>query len=295
MRKEEKDLLIQHLTKVTGKSLKNASFYPIHGGSINQSYQLKTDNFSWFIKLNHLALEFMFVTEAEGLKELAQTQTINIPKVIAYGNSGQQSYLILEYLSLNTTNVKNEAKLGRKLAQLHAKKQPFYGWHIDNTIGKTPQYNQPCDNWVTFWQQQRLSKQLSFAAQNGYTGKLQIQGEKLCASINQFFTSYQPQASLVHGDLWAGNAAFDETGNPIVFDPACYYGDREVDLAMSELFGGFGGNFYAAYENEWSLDEGYPTRKMLYNLYHILNHLNLFGESYECQAINMMNQLLAEL
>ena len=261
MEKKKKDLLIQHLAKVTGKSLKNASFHPIHGGSINQSYQLKTDEFSWFIKLNHLALEAMFAAEAKGLKELTETQTINIPRVISYGNSGQQAYLILEYLSLNATNVKNEAKLGQKLAQLHRKKQPFYGWHIDNTIGKTPQCNLPCEHWVIFWRQQRLSKQLSFAAQNGYTGKLQTQGEKLCASIDKFFTNYQPQASLVHGDLWAGNTAFDKAGNPVIFDPACYYGDREVDLAMSGLFGGFGRDFYAAYENEWSLDEGYQVRK----------------------------------
>lgn len=287
--------LIQHLSEITGETLKNASLNPVYGGDINHCYCLKADSLSWFIKLNKPELKSMFAAEAEGLKELARTQTINVPKVITCGNNAEFSYLILEYIDLKPCRSEAEHHLGQKLAQLHRQKQPFYGWHIDNTIGKTPQHNQSCDDWIEFWQKQRLYKQLQLAAEKGYTGKLQTQGEKLCADLSRFFSSYKPQASLVHGDLWSGNAACDYSGNPVIFDPACYYGDREVDLAMTELFGGFGRSFYAAYQSEWSLDEGYPIRKTLYNLYHILNHLNLFGSGYESQASGMIARLLAEL
>lgn len=287
--------LLQHLGHVTGQSLAKASLYPVSGGDINRCYLLKTEHFSWFIKLNDSNLAPMFAAEVAGLKALAAMQTIKIPKVIMYGSDKQQAYLILEYLKLKPCNSNTQKHLGQQLAQIHRKQQPFYGWHIDNTLGKTPQHNQACEHWVSFWQQQRLSKQLQFAAEKGYTGKLQTEGEKLCADIGHFFSTYTPEASLVHGDLWAGNVAEDEQGKPVIFDPACYYGDREVDLAMTELFGGFSNNFYAAYENEWPLDEGYSVRKTLYNLYHILNHLNLFGEGYAHQALNMVSQLLAEL
>ncbi|NOQ36461.1 MAG: phosphotransferase [Methylococcaceae bacterium] len=292
---QNNELLIQHLANETGQSLKNITLTPVYGGDINHCYHLKANNISWFIKLNDAELEAMFVAEAAGLKELSQTKTLKIPEVITYGNNGQQSYLVLEYLSLGKSSSNSDKLLGRQLAQLHRQKQPFYGWHIDNTIGKTPQHNQRNDDWVTFWQQQRLAKQLQLAAQNGHRGKLQSQGEKLCANIGKFFSNYQPQASVVHGDLWGGNAAVDMQGNPVIFDPACYYADREVDLAMTELFGGYSHNFYAAYEEEWALDEGYNVRKTLYNLYHILNHLNLFGRGYASQASGMISKLLAEL
>ena len=118
-------------------------------------------------------------------------------------------------------------------------------------------------------------------------------GEKLCGRLDDFFTNYQPQASLLHGDLWGGNTAVNTENQPVIFDPACYYGDRETDLALTELFGGFGQDFYSAYNEVWRLDSGYKTRKTLYNLYHILNHVNLFGGGYASQAEQMMRQLLA--
>ena len=165
----------------------------------------------------------------------------------------------------------------------------------ENTIGSTPQHNNRHDDWVEFWRQERLGRQLQFAAGNGYGGVLQSQGEKLLERFQGFFQDYQPQASLLHGDLWGGNAAADGRGNPVMFDPACYFGDRETDIAMTELFGGFGAEFYAAYQAEYPLDAGYKVRKTLYNLYHILNHLNLFGRAYLAQANNMIEGLLAEL
>ncbi|TXL12409.1 hypothetical protein BMR05_15450 [Methylococcaceae bacterium HT4] len=192
-------------------------------------------------------------------------------------------------------NQTTQQQLGRQLAELHQTRQDYFGWHHDNFIGSNQQRNTRDNNWVNFWQEQRLMAQLKLASENGYTGKIQQQGEQLCLLIPEFFSSYQPQASLLHGDLWSGNAAADAEGRAIIYDPACYYGDRETDIAMTELFGGFSADFYAAYEEAWPLDSGYKTRKTLYNLYHILNHLNLFGSGYLCQAERMMQPLITEI
>ncbi len=170
-----------------------------------------------------------------------------------------------------------------------------FGWGRENTIGSTPQINTPSDDWIEFWRERRLGKQLELAAHSGYCGRLQRQGERLLGKFAGLFAGYRPLPSLLHGDLWSGNYAADAEGNPVIYDPAPYYGDREADLAMTELFGGFGRAFYNAYQQAWPLDDGYRTRKTLYNLYHILNHLNLFGGGYLGQAESMIDSLLAEI
>ena len=148
---------------------------------------------------------------------------------------------------------------------------------------------------MEFYRRERLGFQLALAAQHGYRGQLQALGEQLLALLPAFFSTYRPVASLLHGDLWGGNHAATADGEPVIFDPAVYYGDREADLAMTELFGGFGEGFYRAYRVAWPLDPGYPVRKHLYNLYHVLNHLNLFGGGYATQAERLMRGLLAEV
>ena len=178
---------------------------------------------------------------------------------------------------------------------MHKVKQPYFGWQMDNTIGSTPQINDQTHDWLTFWREQRLGQQLKFAAQNGYSGRIQSRGEKLMDELDKLLENHQPHPSILHGDLWGGNAAADENGQPVIYDPACYYGDRETDLAMTELFGGFGRDFFAAYNAIYPVDSGYSTRKTLYNLYHILNHLNLFGGGYMGQAESMIDQLLSEI
>jgi fructosamine-3-kinase len=177
---------------------------------------------------------------------------------------------------------------------MHRTARDHFGWDRDNTIGSTPQHNAPCGEWVTFWREHRLGFQLDLAARQGYGGRLQKLGERLLADLTGLI-DHDPRPSLLHGDLWGGNIGYDREGNPVIFDPAVYYGDREADLAMTELFGGFGSGFYAAYEEAWPLDPGYSVRKTLYNLYHILNHLNLFGSGYLGQAQTMTERLLAEL
>lgn len=283
----------EQISKVTQNSFEIQKTKSISGGDINRSFLLQSENARYFVKFNHAELVEMFAAEFAALTEIAQTRTVKVPAPITYGQAEHESFIVLEFVELKRASTQSERLLGEQLAKLHLQKQPFFGWQIDNTIGSTPQSNLRSENWVNFWREQRLDFQLKLAAQKGYGSQLQSLGEKLSERLEDFFTDYTPQPSLLHGDLWGGNAAATPENQPIIFDPASYYGDRETDLAMTELFGGFGRDFYAAYNDVWQLDAGYKTRKNLYNLYHILNHVNLFGGGYATQAKNMMQQLLA--
>jgi fructosamine-3-kinase len=289
------DAIVNHIQQVTDQHLGKCNHTSVSGGGINDAYHLSSNSQSYFVKLNTTEREFMFEAEAQGLSELAATGCIRIPNVICFGQTSQNSYLVLEYIPCQPFNTSSSRLLGEQLAQMHQLEQPFFGWHCDNTIGSTPQYNPREHDWLTFWQQHRLQQQLTFAKQNGYGQQLQDKGDKLSERLANLFDGYQPKPALLHGDLWSGNAAVSPDGNPIIYDPACYYGDRETDIAMTELFGGFSPDFYATYNATYPLDDGYKTRKTLYNLYHILNHVNLFGGSYLSQASNMIDQLNAEL
>jgi protein-ribulosamine 3-kinase len=286
--------IVQDIERTTGTKIVDYQLSSVSGGCINTAYKLQTKASSLLIKLNQPSLVAMFDAEARGLQELRKLNCVRVPEVICFGQADGHSYLAMEYIELGSLRSQASHKLGQQLAQLHQHQHGFFGWHIDNTIGSTPQHNDRSHDWLTFWQQQRLTKQLSFAAQNGFGGSLQKKGLKLVENLDVFFTNHSPHPSLLHGDLWGGNAAADKQENPVIFDPACYYGDRETDIAMTELFGGFNNDFYAAYQAEYPLDSGYKTRKTLYNLYHILNHLNLFGSGYLGQAESMIEQLLAE-
>ncbi len=184
--------------------------------------------------------------------------------------------------------------LGQQLAAMHRTTTNEFGWRRNNTIGSTPQINIGEQDWVMFYREQRLRFQLDLANEHGYGGDLLRHGELLLEKLPVFFASYQPVPSLLHGDLWGGNHAVLHDDTPVIFDPAVYYGDREADLAMTELFGGFGSGFYAAYREAWPLDPGYRIRRDLYNLYHVLNHLNLFGGGYRGQAEQLIDRLLSE-
>ena len=187
------------------------------------------------------------------------------------------------------------ARFGEQLAQMHRYTADQFGWHRDNTIGSTAQVNSWENDWLTFWREHRLGYQLTLAGRHGLGSRVLQKGERLQDNLQAFFDNHQPQASILHGDLWSGNYGISREGEPVIFDPAVYFGDREADLAMTELFGGFGSEFYAAYNATWPLDPGYPQRKTLYNLYHILNHYNLFGGGYGAQAEGMIDQLLADI
>lgn len=279
-----------------GESFVARTQRPVGGGCINETWILSDGDRQFFIKLNAADQLAMFAAEAAGLDEIRRTGAIRCPEPVCHGKADGVSYLVLEYLDLGGRGgTAGHQALGRQLAALHRIVQGEYGWRVDNTIGSSPQPNRPDSDWVRFWREQRLGHQLELAAANGYRGRLQEQGERLRNDLPALLPAQAPPASLLHGDLWSGNVAFTASGAPVIFDPAVYYGDRETDLAMTELFGGFPADFHSAYREAWPLDPGYPVRKTLYNLYHVLNHLNLFGSGYLAQAERMIASLLAEV
>lgn len=281
-----------HISEITGDNFSPAAPISVGGGCINTAIKLKERDRCYFVKLNGIGQLSMFQAEFSGLEEIKQSSSIRVPRPICTGITGSKAYLVMEYIGFSGSGDTEMA--GRQLAEMHQATRSEFGWVRDNTIGSTPQPNNPSDNWVRFWREQRLAYQLNLAAGNGYQGRLQERG-KLLLEHFPVLIDHNPVPSLLHGDLWGGNLSYDGNGNPVIYDPAIYYGDREADLAMTELFGGFGNRFYDAYNEVWPLDQGYKVRKTLYNLYHILNHLNLFGGGYGGQALRMIDQLLAEL
>ena len=262
------------------------------GGCINRGFALVgSDGRRYFAKLNAADNLEMFEAEADGLRELEAAAAVRVPRPIASGSSGNEAFLVLEWLDLDARG--RPADLGRQLAQLHRHSQDAFGWWRDNSIGSTPQHNSLLPDWIAFLRTQRLRPQLDLARRNDAPRALLQQGEHLLERLEVFFPGYRPLPSLLHGDLWGGNHGYAD-GIPVLFDPAVYYGDREADLAMTELFGGYPAEFHAAYREAWPLDPGYRVRKHLYNLYHVLNHFNLFGGGYAAQAVSMAGRLLAE-
>jgi len=224
------------------------------------------------------------------LRELAAAGAVRVPRVLGSVQSGGESLLALEWIDFDLPGRDTEARLGEQLARQHRRFSDRFGWRRDNTIGSTPQRNAWNTDWVDFLRRERLGFQLELARQNGFGGELAAAGSRLLANLGQFFDSYWPEPSLLHGDLWGGNWA-SAAGEPVIFDPAVYYGDRETDLAMTRLFGGFGPAFYAAYEAAWPLAPGSERRQRLYQLYHVLNHLNLFGRGYLGRALGILKSL----
>lgn len=268
----------------------------VTGGCINETVRLAGVARDYFVKLNDAGRLSMFEAEAAGLEAIARSATLRVPRPLCWGVAGDSAYFAMEYVEFGRgATPRGGEALGRGLAAMHRVTDQSFGWTMDNTIGATPQINTPHWNWAVFWRERRLGYQLRLAARNGYGGRLQRDGERLMEGLAVLFADYQPAPSLLHGDLWSGNYAIDAAGEPVIFDPAVYYGDREADLAMTELFGGFDRRFYASYQEAWPLDQGYSVRKHLYNLYHVLNHANLFGGGYVSQAHGLMGRLLSEL
>ncbi len=277
----------------TGRRARLRQQESVGGGCINQAVRVEYGDSSYLVKLSSAGQVEMFVAEALGLQELQQCSELRIPEPLCWGDNGQSSWLVMEYLDLGGRG--DAAALGAGLASMHRITRPAFGWVRDNTIGSTPQINTPANDWIEFWRERRLRFQLDLAAHNGAGRSLQAGGERLLDEFPRLFSGYIPVASLLHGDLWGGNQAYTRSGEPAIYDPAVYYGDREADIAMTELFGGFGSGFYAAYREHYPLDDGYAVRRRLYNLYHILNHFNMFGGGYLSQAQGMLDTLLSEL
>ena len=281
------------ITATTGITCKNSVQSSLGGGCINSTYKLRCGEQCYFVKINTDDFGEMFAAEADGLKELAGSQTIKVPKVVHFGREAGYAWLVLELLNLGGHG--DMAQFGVQLAQMHQHQSSQFGWFRDNTIGSTHQPNGYQGSWPEFLRQNRFAYQLDLAKRNGCQSHLFEQGQVLLENIDHFFKGYSPKPSLLHGDLWSGNYAFTRDGEAVIFDPAVYYGDREADIAMTELFGAFGQRFYQGYESVLPLDSGYKVRKTLYNLYHIINHFNLFGGGYQSQAMTMIDRLLSEL
>ncbi|MBF2086603.1 fructosamine kinase family protein [Thermoleptolyngbya sp. C42_A2020_037] len=282
--------IADHIRQVTGAPLGSLRQRPVGGGSINQGYALTDERHAYFVKLNQAARVAMFEAEALGLRQMAATQTIRVPQPLCWGTANGSAYLVLEWLDFGYGTHRSWAEMGRNLAAMHrVTSDRGFGWDLDNTIGSTPQPNPWTASWVDFWAEHRIGYQLHLAKKRG--GHIP-EGDRLLDAIPKLLQGHDPQPSLVHGDLWSGNAAVTQLEEPVIFDPATYFGDREVDLAMTELFGSFPNDFYRAYNEAFPLEPGYAQRKTLYNLYHILNHFNLFGSGYEGQARRMMEGLL---
>lgn len=280
------------ITEKTGYQPQEFHSTALSGGDINLAWRLSDGRKTYFVKTNHRDRLSMFEAEQIGLEQIRRSQTIRVPGVYGCGAEGDQSFILMEYLELGR-HIHPEL-LAQQLAAMHLTTQPQFGFQIENTIGSTPQINQLTPNWIEFWQEHRLGFQLELAKKNQLDKEMINQGEVLNGIVNQFFSDYQPIASLLHGDLWSGNQAADSRGNPVIFDPACYYGDHEADLAMIELFGHPGQDFFSIYAEIFPLDDGYPVRRDLYNLYHILNHANLFGAGYPSSARRLIDKLLAQ-
>ncbi|MCK4744336.1 MAG: fructosamine kinase family protein [Sulfuriflexus sp.] len=292
------DAICADISVSTGSPFQMENHSSVAGGDINDAYRLEGQcGREFFLKLNRVGQLDMFTAEAEGLLALAQPKVIRVPTVICYGETNTHAYLVLENIQFSRGGASGEALLGEQLAHLHQFNSAGrgYGWHRDNTIGATPQLNDWTADWVAFLREQRFAYQLELAARNGLNKSARDKGQRLLDGLGLYFESYTPEASLLHGDLWSGNAGFDSDGQPVIYDPAVYYGDRETDMAMTELFGGFSADFYTAYEQVWPLDVGYTRRRDLYKLYHILNHFNLFGGGYASQSENIIDKLLIYL
>jgi fructosamine-3-kinase len=284
------DMNKQQLEHILGEDLTGMS--SVGGGCIADSRVITTKSGRKFF-LKQGFSNGMFRKEANGLKELAKPGVIKVPGVIDCGDD----YLILEYIGQGAKKKDFFEDFGHKLALLHRHHGRYFGFFEDNFIGSTPQENIPSEeeahNWPLFYWNKRLMFQFRLAEKNGYADNTMLH---LFASLEKVYEkilegSEEPPA-LMHGDLWGGNYMSDSKGNPVLIDPAVYYGHREADLAMTKLFGGFSAAFYRAYEETWPLQEGASEREPVYLLYHVMNHLNLFGTGYYSQAIRLLEKLI---
>jgi protein-ribulosamine 3-kinase len=287
--------LARELSSLSGLRCAATPARRLGGVAGGESYEWPCASGALFVKVVPPARRSALEAEAAGLAELARARALRVPRVLASGESGSSAFLALEWIEAAAADSDCERRLGEGLAALHAVTAPRFGWERDNTIGLTGQTNGWMPDWKEFFRERRLRPQLELAVQNGFGGLLGAPGERLLERVHLLLGDHAPRPSLLHGDLWGGNWLASATGEPVIFDPAVYYGDRETDLAMTRLFGGFGGAFYRAYEAQAPLPAGAALRGELYNLYHVLNHANLFAGSYPRQARAMIDRLLAQL
>ena len=279
--------ILSDIVSRLGISINKAS--AVSGGDISAAFQLHTNVGDLFLKVNQNSSAYdMFKAEAHGLKEISRTKCIRVPEVVNVGEVDGFAYLLMESIESKHPDSEDLKKLGEQLAKLHLIHHETFGLSNNNYIGSLYQYNCESDNWLDFYSEQRLLTQYNLAREKGYLVDHETPGiEALKNGCRPFFDEIEP--SLLHGDLWSGNYLIASNGEPVLIDPATYYGHSEIDIAMSLLFGGFGSKFYESYFQRIPKKEGFNERIDLYQLYYLLVHLNLFGTSYKSSVMRITN------
>lgn len=271
----------------SGTKIKSVS--SVSGGCISSAYRITDENGNnYFLKCNPSPKD-LFIKESNGLTELKKADLIRVPEVI----DSNEEFLLTEFIASGSRSKNFFENFGRSFAQLHKYTGKKFGFYENNYIGSNPQLNMPDESeendWVAFYFNKRILFQFKLAEKNGYAKKELIEGISfLEKNIHKIIGDSLEPPSLLHGDLWSGNYIIDENGNACLIDPAVYYGNREADLAMTKLFGSFSNEFYISYNDSYPLKEGYEYRENLYKLYHVLNHLNIFGTSYYSHVISLI-------
>lgn len=285
------------LSRETGEELTVLRQTPVGGGSIHSAAILElSDGSRRFVKHSPGAPADMFPREAEGLRALAAAGAVRVPRDPLPGEAGGSRFLLMEAIDTGRPSRDFFPRFGHAFAELHlGTRQARAGFPHDNYIGSTPQPNGWMDDWCGFFRRHRLGFQLELARRNGLaTAELSRLGDRLLERLATWLDVPGEDCCLLHGDLWSGNFLCDAEGEPVLIDPAAYYGHREADLAMTHLFGGFDRAFYDAYEEAWPLPSGVVEqreRQEIYQLYHLLNHLNLFGSGYLSQCLAILRRL----
>ena len=283
--------LKSRLEKILSEPIKSTS--SVSGGCIADSRKLQLKSGKvYFLKQLRGSSPGAFDAEECGLEELRKSGAVNVPEIVCKG----PDFLLLQWIEAGYSRSSSSMEmLGRQFAELHRYRGKKFGLSEDNLLGDSLQSNKPSKegrlNWAKFYVENRLEFQTSLAVKNGYaTPELKNLMDNLIKKVPDLISGTEEEPSLLHGDLWSGNYLIDESGIPWLIDPAVYYGHREADLAMTSLFGGFSNTFYSAYKSSYPISSGYAEREPLYQLYHLLNHLNLFGTGYYGQVISILKR-----
>jgi fructosamine-3-kinase len=280
---------VKNLEEILNEKVITNSF--VGGGSIADSQKIKTSSGKeFFVKSYSQSKSNILKNEVNGLKEIQKSKTVKTPQIIYYDDD----ILILNFIKPGRKNKNFSELFGIQLAAMHRLKSDKFGFYENNYIGSNPQINLPLySNWTDFYWENRLLYQFKLAEKHGYVNsdfrKLFNQFESVYRNIIE---GTEEEPSLIHGDLWGGNYLVDEFGNPVLIDPAVYYGHREAELGMTILFGGFDSDFYSAYNEAYPLFDGWKERLDIYKLYHVMNHLNLFGSGYLNQTLSIIKSYL---
>ncbi|MEA3479951.1 MAG: fructosamine kinase family protein [Bacteroidota bacterium] len=284
------DLIRLRLSEILDQNISVDAFYPLSGGSINEAFQIETSAGPYFLKYNDASrYPGMFHKEAKGLSLLKLAAEVDVPTVIEAGETGNYSFLLLNYIEAAPKRIDFWESFGFALARLHKHSNDFFGLDHDNYIGSLPQINNKHRDWNSFFVTERLERQVKMAQEQGLIGRSVVSRfEKLYARLSQIMPV--EAASLIHGDLWTGNYMTGANGQAVIIDPAVYYGHREMDIGMSRLFGSFDPSFYDAYNQEYPMEPGWRERVDICNLYPLMVHVNLFGSSYVASVENILRR-----